>query len=228
MLSRLAWLLPVLVICACAATPMQKELTAVHGVALETLQGAVNISLTSAAGQMSGNGVLVYRRPENFRLTVLAPFGQSLLDMIVTGEQVLCLVESRKQGWQGNLQELPDRFGRRLWPLMNWVMEPPHPAGPALERTFLRNDGLSERVYYDAAGFVQRKVNAYGDEVVYSDYRLVDGVALPHGITLKTAEGNILGLVLDEPEVNRPVDSALFSPPLDRYAILPLADFKGF
>jgi YD repeat-containing protein len=213
---------------ACATAPLQKVPAASHGVAIETLQGAVNISLNSPSGQLSGNGVLFYKRPESFRITILAPFGQSILDIVVNDGQVLCIIEREKRGWQGSVQDLPDWLGVRIWPLLKWVLEPPQPAGPSLERSFTRDDGTVEKVYYDAAGFVQKKVNAAGDEVAYRDYRLADGLAFPNGIEIKTAAGSRLTLNFDEPDINRPVDSEILSPRLDRYKILPLADFRDF
>jgi outer membrane biogenesis lipoprotein LolB len=228
MLRKLLPVLLMLTLSACAAVPLPKETVAVHGMAIDTLQSSVNISLTSPAGQMSGNGVLSYQRPESFRLTILAPFGQTVLDIVIKGDTVLCLMEGKKKGWQGSMQDLPEGLGMRIWPLLTWMVEPPHPAGPARERPFTRADGTVETVYYDSAGFVQKKVNAAGDEIMYSDYRLSDGIAVPNVIELRTAVGSSLRLVLDEPEVNRPLDSDIFSPPLDRYEILPLADFQGF
>jgi len=228
LMRALPTLLLLLTLSACAAVPRQNEPVAVHGIAIETLQGGVNISLSSPAGQVSGNGILFYKRPENFRLTILAPFGQSILDIVVTGEQVLCIVESRKEVWQGSLQELPDWLGMKIWPLMKWTVEPPHPAGPSLERSFARADGTVEKVYYDAAGLVQKKVNSAGDMVVYSDYRQAGGIAVPNGIEITTAEGSSLRLVFDDPDINLPIDSEVLSPPLGRYKLRPLADFKEF
>lgn len=210
----------------CASAPVQQQ--TVHGVAIETLQGSVNISLSSPAGQLSGNGVLFYRRPDSFRLSILAPFGQVMLDIIVAGERVLCLKEGSKKGWQGELGDLPDSLGMRVWPLMSWVVEPPHPPGPATERVFTRPDGTTEKVYYDPSGFVQRKVNSSGDEVLYSDYRVTENIAIPGKIEIKTAEGSRMMLTFDEPELNRPIESGIFSPKLEGYEILPLAEFRGF
>lgn len=217
-----------LALAACAAVPVHKEAIAVHGIAIETLQSAVNISFISPAGQMSGNGVLIYRRPDSFRLTILAPFGQSIVDIVVNGEDVLCLMESRKQVWQGKMQELPDWLGIKVWTLLQWAVEPPHPAGPALIRSFTRTDGTVEKVSYDAAGFVVRKVSAAGDEVTYSDYLTTERVAVPGRIEIRTADGSTLKLVLDDPEVNRPLEGALLHPRFEHYEILPLAEFKGF
>ena len=227
MLNRLV-LAPLLILAlaGCAAAPVRTG--PVHGIAIDTLQGGVNISLSSPAGKIGGNGVLFYRSPESFRLSILSPFGQIVLDTIVNGDRVLCLMADRKKVWQGEMRDLPDSLGVRVWPLMKWVLEPPHPAGPALERVFTRPDGTTEKVYYDSSGFVQRKVNENGDEVVYGDYQVSGSIAVPTLIDLNTAEGSRLHLRLDEPEVNGPVDSEIFSPQLAGYEILPLSEFKGF
>lgn len=219
-------LLLLILFSGCAAVPVQPQ--AVHGVTIETLQGSVNISLSSPGGSLSGNGVLFYRSPDSFRLSILAPFGQVMLDIIVAGERVLCLKESSKKGWQGVMADLPDALGVQVWPLMKWVVEPPHPPGPARERVFTRPDGTVEKVYYDPAGFVQRKLNASGDEVLYSDYRVTENIAIPNRIEINTAEGSRMVLAFDEPELNLPIESGIFSPQLEGYEILPLAGFRGF
>jgi len=215
-----------LIFAGCATAPVRTA--PVHGIAMETLQGGVNVSLSSPAGKIGGNGVLFYQRPESFRLSILAPFGQVLLDIIVNGDRILCLRESLRKGWQGEMDDLPDSLGVRVWPLMKWVVEPPHPAGPALERVFTRPDGTTEKVQYDASGFVQRKVDSLGDEVVYGDYQVSGDVAVPTRIEINTPEGSRLQLRLDDPEVNRPIDREIFEPNLQGYEILPLSEFKEF
>jgi hypothetical protein len=228
MLRRNYLVLLLLLFCSCATRPAVIEPQAVHGVVIDTLQGGVNVSLQSPAGKMSGNGVLIYKRPEIFRLTILAPFGQAVFDIIVNDGRVLCLADSRKKGWQGALADLPPWLGARIWPLLRWVVEPPHPAGAALERSFIRPDGSVEKLFYDSAGYVQKKSNEAGDLVTYGDYRVVDGIAVPMLIEMATVDGNRLKLAFDEPEVNRPVDDAVLAPDLTGYEILPIAEFKGF
>src|SRR6185369_421575 len=166
-----------LIFAGCATAPVRTA--PVHGIAMETLQGGVNVSLTSPAGKIGGNGVLFYQRPESFRLSILSPFGQVLMDIIVNGDRILCLRESLKKGWQGEMRDLPDSLGVRVWPLMKWAVEPSQPAGPALERVFTRPDGTFEKVQYDSSGLVRSKVNAFGDEVGYGDYQSSGDVAVP-------------------------------------------------
>ena len=215
-----------LILAGCVSAPVRTA--PVHGIVMETLQGSVNVSLSSPAGKMGGNGVLFYRRPESFRLSILSPFGQVLLDIILNGDRILCLKESIRKGWQGEMRDLPDSLGVRVWPLMKWVVEPPHPAGPALERVFTRPDGTTERVQYDSSGFVQRKLDSLGDEVVYGDYQVSGDVAVPTRIEINTPQGSHLQLRLDDPEVNRPIDREIFEPDLQGYEILPLSEFKEF
>lgn len=224
---RLFFLSLLFLICAGCATTGVPTAGPVHGVAIRTLQSGVTISLETAAGSTGGRGYLFYRQPDTFRLTVLSPFGQTFLDLFVAGDRVTCLVPSKKQAWGGTTSDLPENLGTRVWPLLQWVVEPPHPAGPALVRQFTRPDGTRETVYYDRDGFVLRKVNAPGDEVLFGDYRVAEGVAVPWRIEVTTAYGDRLKLLLDEPEVNSPLDDELLHPSLAGLELLPLAEFRG-
>jgi len=214
------------VISGCASPPARQK--TVYGVAIETLQGQVNVSLTSAARQMSGNGFLFYRKPDNFRLSILAPFGQVVFDIIVSGEKVLCLQESRKIAWRGTVVDLPPALGTKVWPLLKWILEPPVPAGASLERFFKRADGTIEIVYYEPGGLVRQKINSAGDEVFYSDYRITAERAIANRIELIASEGSRLVLGFDDPELNLPVDGTVLSPDLSGYEIRPLAELNGF
>lgn len=227
MLKKIFFPLLLLAILAGCATPVLQQ-EAVHGAVIETLQGSVNISLATSGRQISGNGVLFFKEPESFRLSILAPFGQVVFDIIVAGEKVLCLDEKRKTAWQGTVADLPASIGSRVWPLLSWTVEPPHPSGDALERFFKRPDGTVEVVYYDPGGFVQRKVNGFGDEVFYSDYRISGNRALPNRIEIIAADGSRLTLSFDDPELNQPIENGIFSPGLAGYAIFPLRELKGF
>lgn len=215
-----------LTLAGCATVPVQQK--TVQMVAIETLQGPVNVSLSSAAGQISGNGYLFFKGPDSFRLSILAPFGRIVFDIIVTGDKVLCLQENRKAAWQGSVDDLPPALGAKVWSLMKWIVEPPHPAGPSLNRVFTRADGTIEMVYYDTGGFVQRKVNGAGDEVFYSDYRISDGRAIANRIELVAAEGSRLVLIFDDPEVNLPIENSILTHSLTGYDIRPLREFKDF
>jgi hypothetical protein len=226
MLKRIFAALFMLALAGCATAPVRPA--PVHGVVMETLQAGVNVSLESPAGKIGGNGVLFYQRPESFRISILSPFGQVFMDIIVNGNRILCLRDGLKKGWQGEMGDLPGSLGARVWPLMKWVVEPPHPAGPAMERVFTRPDGTLEKVRYDSGGYVLSKADSFGDEVTYGDYQVTGDVAVPTLIDLHTSEGSHLRLRLDEPEVNRPIEREIFEPKLEGYEILPLSQFREF
>jgi outer membrane biogenesis lipoprotein LolB len=225
-MRRLFLLLLLLITAGCATTPPPPP-RPVHGVAITTLQSGVTLSLGTAAGSTGGRGYLLFRAPDSFRLTVLSPFGQTFLDLFVAGDGVTCLLPSKKQAWAGTLADLPENLGTRIWPLLQWVVAPPQPPGPALVRTFPRPDGGVDTVHYDRDGFVVRKVDPLGNEVLFGDYREGEGVAVPWRIEVKTAAGDRLQLVLDEPEVNTPLDGELLRPSLEGMEVLPLARFTG-
>lgn len=225
MFKRSILLLLLMLLPGCATLRSAKV---IPGTEIETLQGGVAIALDSQAGKIGGRGVLFYRRPDQFRLTVLAPFGQVLMDIIVKGDDILCLLPSQNKGWRGISSDLPESLGMRIWPLLRWVVEPPRTAGPAAVRNFVRPDGTSEKVYFDPAGLVLRKINGAGDEVVYGDYQITAGVALANVIEIVTAEGNRLKLIFDEPEINQPLEADIMSPSLAGIELLPLAQFSGF
>jgi outer membrane lipoprotein-sorting protein len=227
MVSRYIAIFLLVLLSGCATAPVQ-PVTAIKGIEIETLQGPVAIALDSKTGKMGGQGVLFYRKPDQFRLSVLAPFGQVLMDIIVRGDEVLYLLQSQNKGWRGTVNDLPESLGKRIWPLMRWVVEPPRTAGPATVRDFKRPDGTYEKVYYDAAGLVQRKLNAFGDEVSYSDYRIAEGVAMPNVIEVVTGEGSRLKLTFDDPEVNQPIADEIMNPALEGMEILPLGELKAF
>lgn len=177
---------------------------------------------------MSGNGFLFYKKPDSFRLSILAPFGQVVFDIIVSGEKVTCLQEKRKTVWQGTVGDLPPSLGTKVWPLLKWILEPPHPAGPSRERFFTRDDGTVEIVHYEPGGLVLQKVNGAGDEVFFSDYRITGDRAIANRIELTASEGSRLVLTFDDPELNLPVDDGILSPDLAGYEIRPLDELNGF
>jgi hypothetical protein len=222
----LAPLLLLAILVGCASAPVQHK--TVSGAAIETLQGSVNVALTSPGGQMSGNGFLFYQKPDNFRLSILAPFGQVVFDIIVSGKKVLCLQESRKIAWRGTVADLPPTLGTKVWPLLQWIMEPSSPAGASLQRFFKRADGSIEIIYYEPDGLVQQKINSAGDEVFYSDYRLSGERVFANRIELLAAEGSRLVLTFDAPDLNLPIDSAVLKPDLTGYEIRPLGELNGF
>lgn len=210
----------------CAAVP-KAALSRTPGGKMETLQSPVSISMTTPGRSLVGRGFLVFKRPDRFHLAVLSPFGLTVLEVFIDGERVICLVPSRDTAYAGLLSELPDRNGLSSWRMLRWVVEFPTANAADGVKAGLAADGGKELAYFDGNGLLLRKVNEEGDQVVFGDYRLADGVPFPASIRLESRNGEVVKLDFDEPELNGPVDDAALTPRLEGIAVLPLAAFQG-
>ena len=81
-------------------------------------------------------------------------------------------------------------------------------------------EGKQETVSYNAAGLIARKVTKEGDEVVYREYRSVEGVPFPSAIEFQDKKGTILKISFDEPEINKPVTESALQTHLDGITVL--------
>lgn len=225
--GRFVFLLLLLLLGACA-TPSRPLTGIVPGRQVETLQAGVSMSVHTVDKNSGGRGVLVFRAPDRFHLAVLAPFGLTIMEVFVDGEQLTWLFPGKSLAYQGTFADLPAREGMRTWGLMRWVVEPPPVPGPSEMREFTRPDGSRERVYFDRQGLVQRKENDAGDEVVYREYQVVNGIPFPQEIELANQEGDRVRLTFEEPELNQPVEDAALLPNLSGVKVLPFSAFQGF
>lgn len=217
-----------LLLSACASTP--KPLTSpVPGKWVETIQSAVAVSIKQGEESKSARGYLIFRRPDRFHLALIAPFGQSLLDVYSDGKSFICLIPVKQTAYRGSLDELPEQDGVRLWGLMSWVVEqPPIANSNSTEQDNVTIDGRREKILYDERGLAVRRIAENGDRVDYRDYGSVDGVPFPMGVELSDRNGIKVSVTFDEPEINRPVEEAVLAPSLDNVTILPFSAFQGF
>jgi hypothetical protein len=223
--SRIALLLFLVSLTACAA--VQKPLTGiVPGREVETLQSAVAISMKSGEHGSSGHGFLIFKYPDRFHLAVLSPFGLTMLEVSSDGDKLTCLVPSRQTAYVGPIADLPESGGLRTFGMLKWVVARVPPHDPSAGREVVTAAG--DRIFFDKFGLVQRKVSPEGDEVEYSLYRNVNGVAFPDSLEIRSSAGGTVRIVFDEPEINNPVDASTLAPNLEGIRVLPLSEFKGF
>ncbi|HEY6874510.1 MAG TPA: lipoprotein insertase outer membrane protein LolB [Geobacteraceae bacterium] len=215
-------------ISGCAAPPRQPLTGLIPGKEVETLQSAVSISIRTPDRSMGARGFLLFKRPDRFHLAVLSPFGPTLADIYSDGERFTCVIPSRQTAYSGLIAELPDREGLRAWAMMRWVVEKTPVAGPAVVRENVNGAGVRERLYYDDLGLLERKETVAGDRVAYRDYRNVDGVAFPGSIELTDSHSDMVTVLFEEPEVNKPVEETALTPRLEGVAVLPFSEFHGF
>jgi hypothetical protein len=218
-----------LVLCllgGCAGVP--KPLTGiVPGREMETLQSSLSISMKTAGQGTGGRGYLIFKYPDRFHLAVLSPFGQTLLEVFSDGEYLTCLVPSKQAAYLGRLSELPDNRGIGTFGILKWVVERQPPPDPdAFGRVLVNARG--DRLYFDKFGLVTRKVSPAGDQVRYSGYANVNGVAFAETLEIANRFGDTVRIVFDEPEINAALEPVALTPNLEGMQQFPLADFKGF
>ena len=227
-LKQLILFLIVLLFSGCAAAPKPPLTGLIPGKEMETLQSAVNVSVTTADRSLSGHGFLIFRRPDRFHLVILSPFGSPLLEVYSAGERFTCLVPSRHTGYSGLIDELPARDGLKAWSLMRWVVEWPSSEGASRTRANITRAGKRELLTFDERGLLEQKLTEEGDRVVYGEYHVLDGIPFPELIELTDNRGDRVKIVLEDPELNRPVADAALIPALGGIKILPFSEFRGF
>ena len=217
---------PLLLLSACSAS--LPALAYNPAVSVETLSAAVSLSISSADLNLSGSGFLVYRRPDQLHLVVLSPFGTTLMEVFARGERITLLYPGNSTAYVGHIDELPDKGGLQGWRMMRWIMDAAPSSSVGFKGTIERTgvNGRQEYVTYDN-GLITTKKNGEGDQVYYSRYAVVNGAPLAAELDLRNSRNDQVRLVLEEPEVNTPLDEAAFLPMLDGITILPLSALKG-
>jgi Outer membrane lipoprotein LolB len=209
----------------CAARQVPVTVSLNSSATITTLTSSVSLSVTAGEKGLSGRGYLIMRAPDQFRLVILSPFGTTVAEMFLHGEQLLYLASSQNLAYQGQLTDLPNAPALQGWRLLRWTTEPVAPATVGQEfLTRQRADGVWEYIDFDSQGLVLKK-SIGGDEVRYEGYQSVDGVPVPTTIQIVDRAGITVRITLDEPEVNKPLDEKAFVPELDGVKVLPLHQF---
>lgn len=220
-------LLPLLLLTACAtvATP---PIDYRPGAVVETLSSAVSLSIHTSDSSIGGSGYLVYRRPDQLHLVVLSPFGTTMLEAFALGDRITLIYPSRSTAYVGRFDELPDKGGLQGWGLMRWVMDADpregKPSSGAVER--VSRLGFSEKVIFEN-GLITSKASPAGDHINYSKYSAVNGVPVATELDLRNGRDDRIRIILDEPEVNTPLEDAVFVPHLEGLTVMPLSAIKG-
>jgi hypothetical protein len=196
---------------------------------LESLSSSVSLSVSTPAGVRNGNGHLLYRRPDSFRLVMLTPFGSVALDSYAIGPRLTLLIPAKALAYSGTADELPDRAGIEGWRLLRWVVDGDPFRLPAGPNRLEREDPLLGKVTarYDEEGLLAGKETATGERAEYGDYRIVDGIPFPGRLAIFDRLGGRITVEFDEPELNRPLEDDAFTPRLEGFTVLPLTEFPG-
>ncbi|UFS71519.1 outer membrane lipoprotein LolB [Geomonas sp. RF6] len=221
---RLLLILFLLILSGCATA--RPPLKATPGVSVETLRSDVAVAV-SGARSGSARGYLVFKRPDRLHVAILSPFGTSLLELFSEGEKIVCILPSKMTAYSGTAADLAARGLLAEWSLLQWVLAPaPTAENGAPGTETVSADGRKEQVFFYDNGLVERKV-ADGVEVLYKDYREVDGVPFAERVEITGVGGDRVTIAFDEPEVNRPIEEDVLAPKLQGYQLLPLASFPS-
>ena len=226
---RLLIHLPLLLIfTACATITTNPPVSFRPGAVVETISSPVSLSIHASEGSTGGRGYLVFRRPDQLHLVVLSPFGTTMMEAFALGDRITLIYPSRSTAYVGRFDELPDKGGLQGWRLMRWVMDADPSEGIPLSETVKRIGklGFSEKVTFEN-GLITSKESSAGDHVYYSMYQAVDGVPFATELEMRSGLDDRIRITLNEPEINTPLDDAVFAPQLDGLTILPLSAIKG-
>lgn len=215
---------------ACStARPVDTDLTGLRPDALlSTLSANVEVSYRNGDTSGTVRGLMIYRRPDRFRVVLLSPFGSTLMEAALAGEELTLLYPSQQTAFRGNVGQLPLRTGLEAWKLLPWIFDLRQPREGSNSGSVVQHQPQpQEETVRLNGGLVVEKRRAGGELVRYAGYRNVGGVALAMEYEIVTADGSWVKLRLDEPEVNGELADQAFSVTLQGVRILPLSLLRG-
>lgn len=214
--------------CATAHHPDVPSAPVAAGATVETISSTVTLSLHSSARNLSGRGVMVYRRPDQLRLVMLSPFGTTVMEAQVMGDRLTLCYPTSGVAYQGRINELPaSASGQRGLALLRWVLESDPPSGAPRdgEIEHATSRGTMERISMRDGQVVEKDLPS-GERVQYRKRSILAGVCLPLELQMENADGDRIRLTLEDPEVNIPLDDQMFNVPLQGMRLLPLSELK--
>jgi len=197
------------------------------GATVETLSSAVSLSISNGDQGMSTSGYMLYKHPDQIRMVILSPFGSTLMEVIVVGENITILDTPAGKAFIGRIDDLPPQGGLENWSHARWVMDVDHNQSNVHEGKIerLNRMGVKELVTF-SNGLIESKRLPNGDEARYGDYVAIDGVPLATEIVMENASGKRLRIKLTEPEINTFLATDAFTPRLEGMVPYPLSVLK--
>jgi outer membrane lipoprotein-sorting protein len=227
-LSLLLLLTALSLVSGCAAFTPKPPLVYRPGAQVDSLSAAVSLSITKGEQGMGANGFLLYRRPDRMRVVILSPFGTTMMETVVAGEQVTVVDNSKGVAFSGLMSELPEQGEGDTWRQARWIMDVPAPGSSLRDGSMERVNsmGQKERVTFEN-GLVTAKSLANGDEAHYNDYAVVNGAPLATEIIMYGHNGMRFRIKINDPEVNTDLSPDAFTTHLDSLTLYPLSALQG-
>ncbi len=196
--------------------------------AVKTLSSTVTVSLRTADRHISGRGVMLYRRPDHLRLIILSPFGTTVMDTLVAGENITIVYPATGVAYQGRIKDLPAKAGQRGFAMLRWVLDSEPQSGSPADGVIGRTsvNGSLERITL-RDGLVVEKSLKSGELVSYRKYENLSNICLPMELQMETADGDRVKLNLEDPEANTELELTAFTIRLQGLRLFPLSELKA-
>ncbi|MEI6827278.1 MAG: hypothetical protein WCK54_16920 [Desulfuromonadales bacterium] len=225
--SRLYPLLLIPLLSGCMSARPITELTYTDGAIVESFSSNVSISYINSGQSISGSGVLMFRKPDQFRAVIISPFGSVLQEVYIHGEQVSIVDTGNGIAFNGSYKDLPDKGNLSGWRNIQWLfdIDPPEVVRRSTAFERINSYGHQEKAVFEN-GLLISKTTAEGDFVSYGKYSTVKGVAFPFEIIYKTVANEKFTLQFEEPDINAPFADGTFSVNLSKFRVYPLSALR--
>jgi len=198
-----------------------------RAVSIKSLSSNASLAFKSSLRNISGSGVILFKKPDQMRMVVLSPFGSVLQEVFVSGDLVTIVDAGNGVAFSGTRRDLPGIGDFSGWRYIDWIIDidPPSPAWSTTVIDRVNMFGQLEKAAFEN-GLLISKSTAEGGLVRYGNYKAVQGVAVPFEIKYEAAANELFTIRLEEPEVNIPIAEDSFTPDLGKYRLYPLSSLK--
>jgi outer membrane lipoprotein-sorting protein len=211
--------------CITAHTPV--EVQYINGSVVDSFSSGASLSYATSERSISGNGFLMYRKPDQIRGVILSPFGSVLQEIYVSGDLVTIIDANNGIAFSGIQADLPAKGDLSGWRHINWLIDidPPDSSRRNSVITRINRFGQQEQAVF-ANGLLVSKTTAEGGHVSYGNYLAAQGAVLPLEIIYETAAKEKFKILLEDPEINAPLTEDTFMPSLGKLSVYPLSRLK--
>ncbi len=226
-LAAFFMLLVMVFLSGCQSYRQPAEVEYMSGVAVEAFSSNASLSYTTSDRSTSGNGVLMYRKPDQIRAVILSPFGSVLQEVYVSGDQITIIDSGNGTAFSGSYMDLPVKGNISGWRNIHWLIDIDLPESSrrtvVIERT--NKYGNQEKAAFEN-GLLTSKATAEGGKVRYGRYTTVRGVAFPLEISYETVAKETFTILFEDPEINASFADGIFTPNLSKLRVYPLSGIR--
>jgi outer membrane lipoprotein-sorting protein len=211
--------------CLSARIPVKANY--VGGTVVTTLSSNISLSYAAPGRSLSGNGFLMFKKPDKMRVVLLSPFGSVLQEIYVSGELITIIDSGNGIAFTGTHTDLPAKGDFSGWRYINWLIDidPSDPSRRTGAVQRINRFGESEKADFENGMLISKRTEEAGF-VRYGGYADVHGAPFPSNIRYETAARETFTITLEEPEINVTLADSAFIPDLSKLRVYPLSVLK--